>query len=116
MVSTIARLTFESLQRYRRYYDMELPTLLVMEEAHNFIHRYNDEDAGADKLCSQIFERIAREGRKFGLGLMVSSQRPAELSQTVLSQCNSFIIHRIVNDRDQEMVKRMVLIIWEIYF
>lgn len=108
MVSTIARLTFESLQRYRRYYDMELPTLLVMEEAHNFIHRYNDEDAEADKLCSQIFERIAREGRKFGLGLMVSSQRPAELSQTVLSQCNSFIIHRIVNDRDQEMVKRMV--------
>lgn len=108
MVSTIVRLTFESLQRYRRYYDIELPTLVVMEEAHNFIHRYSDDDAGADKLCSQVFEKVAREGRKFGLGLLVSSQRPAELSQTVLSQCNSFIIHRIVNDRDQEMVRKMV--------
>ena len=108
MVATVARLVFEALQRYRRYYDAELPTLLVMEEAHNFIHRYSDEDAGSDKLCSQVFEKIAREGRKFGLGLLVSSQRPAELSQTVLSQCNSFIIHRIVNDRDQEMVKKMV--------
>ncbi len=108
MVGTIARLTFESLQRYRRFYNSELPTLLVMEEAHNFIHRYSDDDAGSEKLCSQVFEKIAREGRKFGLGLLVSSQRPAELSPTVLSQCNSYIIHRIVNDRDQEMVKRMV--------
>lgn len=108
MVATISRLIFEALQRYRRYYEVELPTLLVIEEAHNFIHRYNEEDAGSDKLCSKIFEKIAREGRKFGLGLMVSSQRPAELSQTVLSQCNSFVIHRIVNDRDQEMIKKMV--------
>lgn len=62
-----------------------------------FIHRYTDTDENnADKLCTQIFEKIAREGRKYGLGLMVSSQRPAELSQTVLSQCNSFILHRIV--------------------
>lgn len=108
IVGTIARLIFESLQRYRRYYNVELPTVLVMEEAHNFIHRYNDEDAETDKLCSQMFEKIAREGRKFGLGLLISSQRPAELSQTVLSQCNSFIIHRIVNDRDQEMIRKMV--------
>lgn len=108
IVATISRLIFESLQRYRRFYDIELPTVLVMEEAHNFIHRYKDEDYGPGKLCSQVFEKIAREGRKFGLGLIVSSQRPAELSQTVLSQCNSFIIHRIVNDRDQEMVRKMV--------
>ena len=108
IVATISRLIFESLQRYRRFYDIELPTVLVMEEAHNFIHRYKDEDYGPGKLCSQVFEKIAREGRKFGWGLIVSSQRPAELSQTVLSQCNSFIIHRIVNDRDQEMVRKMV--------
>lgn len=108
MVATIARLIFESLQRYRRYYGVELPTVLIMEEAHNFIHRYSEDDAGSDKLCTQIFEKIAREGRKYGLGLLISSQRPAELSQTVLSQCNSFIIHRIVNDRDQDMINKMV--------
>ena len=109
LVATIARLCFESLQRYRKYYGTELPTLLVMEEAHSFIHRYSDTDAdSADKLCTRVFEKIAREGRKYGMGLLVSSQRPAELSPTVLSQCNSFILHRIVNDRDQEMVRKMV--------
>lgn len=109
IVGTISRLIFEALQRYRKYYGKELPTLLVMEEAHSFIHKYSElDDNNADKLCTQIFEKIAREGRKYGMGLMISSQRPAELSQTVLSQCNSFILHRIVNDRDQDMVKRMV--------
>lgn len=59
-------------------------------------------------MCSQSFEKIAKEGRKFGLGLMLSSQRPSELSQTVLSQCNTFLLHRIVNDKDQEMIKKLV--------
>lgn len=53
-------------------------------------------------------ERIAREGRKFGLGLVLSSQRPSELSPTVLAQCNTFILHRIVNDADQNLVARLV--------
>ena len=100
IVATISRLIFESLQRYRRFYDIELPTVLVMEEAHNFIHRYKDEDYGPGKLCSQVFEKIAREGRKFGLGLIVSSQRPAELSQTVLSQCNSCLLYTSPSPRD----------------
>jgi len=60
------------------------------------------------RLCSQSFEKIAKEGRKFGLGLLLSSQRPSELSPTVLSQCNTFLLHRLVNDRDQELVKRFV--------
>jgi len=55
-----------------------------------------------------MFEKIAREGRKFGLGLVLSSQRPSELSQTVLSQCNSYLLHRISNDQDQELVKRLL--------
>ncbi len=110
VVSVIARLIFESLQRYRKHYGYELPTLLVMEEAHTFIKKYSntEDDFSADKLCSMIFERIAREGRKYGLGLLISSQRPSELSPTVLSQCNSYILHRIVNDKDQEMIKRLV--------
>ena len=55
-----------------------------------------------------MFEKIAREGRKFGLGLVLSSQRPSELSPTVLSQCNSFLLHRISNDKDQELVHRLL--------
>jgi DNA helicase HerA-like ATPase len=81
-----------------------------MEEAHNFIKRYKDdsENQTASAICCQVFERIAREGRKFGLGLVLSSQRPSELSPTVLSQCNTFILHRISNDRDQELVLKLV--------
>lgn len=110
IVAVVARLIFEALQRYRKHYGQELPTLMIMEEAHTFIKKYSEDNSeySADELCTKIFEKIAREGRKFGLGLIVSSQRPSELSPTVLSQCNSYILHRIVNDRDQEMVKRLV--------
>jgi DNA helicase HerA-like ATPase len=89
---------------------VSLPTVLVMEEAHTFIKRYKEdvENQDAASICCQVFERIAREGRKFGLGLVISSQRPSELSPTVLSQCNSFLLHRISNDRDQELVNRLV--------
>jgi hypothetical protein len=59
-------------------------------------------------MCAKVFEKIAREGRKFGLGLILSSQRPSELSPTVLSQCNSFLLHRLSNDRDQELVSKLV--------
>ncbi len=110
VVSVISRIIFEALQRYRRKCSKLLPTVLVMEEAHNFISRYNSdiEEFSSSRLCTQTFERIAKEGRKFGLGLMLSSQRPSELSPTVLSQCNTFLLHRIVNDRDQELVKKLV--------
>ena len=110
IVAVFARLVFEAHQRYRRKYQNVMPTTLVVEEAHNFIKNYLDssEDISSSQLCAQIFEKIAKEGRKFGLGLLLSSQRPSELSQTVLSQCNTFLLHRLVNDRDQEMVKRLV--------
>lgn len=110
VVAVIARVVFEALQRFRRKNDQLLPTVLVMEEAHNFVSRFDNdgEDFSPSRLCSQTFEKIAKEGRKFGLGLMLSSQRPAELSPTVLSQCNTFLLHRLVNDRDQELVKKFV--------
>ena len=81
-----------------------------MEEAHTFIKRYQDdaENQNSAAICCQVFEKIAREGRKFGLGLVLSSQRPSELSPTVLSQCNSYLLHRISNDRDQELVHKLV--------
>lgn len=110
VTAVIARMVFEALQRYVTLNRVALPTVLVMEEAHTFIKRYNEDfdfqDAAA--VCCQVFERIAREGRKFGLGLVLSSQRPSELSPTVLSQCNTFLLHRISNDRDQDLVHRLV--------
>jgi hypothetical protein len=110
VTAVIARMVFEALQRYVKLNGVALPTVLVMEEAHTFIKRYREdvENQDAATVCCQVFERIAREGRKFGLGLVLSSQRPSELSQTVLSQCNTFLLHRISNDRDQELVHRLV--------
>ncbi len=110
ITAVTARMIFESLQRYKKLNKVTLPTVLVMEEAHTFVKRYRDdvENYDAASVCCQVFERIAREGRKFGLGLVLSSQRPSELSPTVLSQCNTFLLHRISNDRDQELVGRLV--------
>jgi DNA helicase HerA-like ATPase len=110
VTAVIARIVFEASQRYVKLNGVALPTVLVMEEAHTFIKRYKEdvENQDAAGICCQVFERIAREGRKFGLGLVLSSQRPSELSSTVLSQCNTFLLHRISNDRDQELVQRLV--------
>lgn len=112
ITAVIARMTLEALQRYRKLHQEKktLPTVLVMEEAHTFIKRYHDdtENQNSAAICCQVFEKIAREGRKFGLGLVLSSQRPSELSPTVLSQCNSYLLHRISNDRDQELVHKLV--------
>lgn len=111
ITSVMARVTLEALQRYRRQNGGNtLPTVLVMEEAHTFIKRYNSdvENESATAMCTRVFEKIAREGRKYGLGLVLSSQRPSELSSTVISQCNSFLLHRLSNDRDQELVSKLV--------
>ena len=110
LTAVIARMTFEALQRYRKMNGKCLPTVLVMEEAHTFVKRYTDdaENQSASEMCCKVFEKIAREGRKFGLGMVLSSQRPSELSPTVLSQCNTFLLHRISNDKDQELVMRLI--------
>ena len=111
ITAVIARMTLEALQRYRKLNKGKtLPSILVMEEAHTFVKRYRDDsdDQNATAICCQVFEKIAREGRKFGLGLVLSSQRPSELSPTVLSQCNTYLLHRISNDRDQELVRKLV--------
>jgi DNA helicase HerA-like ATPase len=111
VTAVVTRIVFEATQRYRKTYGSELPTVLVLEEAHHFVHRESGWDSGARDaavLCRRTIERVAREGRKFGLGLVLSSQRASEVSPTVLSQCNTFLLHRIVNDRDQELVRRLV--------
>jgi hypothetical protein len=110
VVAVLTRLIFEALQRYRRQTGNELPTVLVLEEAHTFLHRdlSRSEHVTPGALCFESIERIAREGRKFGLGLVLSSQRPSEISRTILSQCNTFLLHRIVSDDDQAFVRRLI--------
>jgi hypothetical protein len=113
VVAVLSRVVFEALERYRRETGSTLPTVLVAEEAHTFLGKrrgmlFEEGMLNSGDLCRDVFERIAREGRKFGLSLVVTSQRPSELSETVLSQCNTFLVHRIVNDQDQALVRRMV--------
>lgn len=82
----------------------ETPINFIIEEAHRFIK--NDTNYGV--IGYNIFERIAKEGRKFGMLLGISSQRPSELSKTVVSQCSNFIIHRVQNPDDLQYLSNMV--------
>lgn len=77
--------------------------LLVLEEA----HRYISTDS-TDQMNNYYIEKLAREGRKFGVNLMVSTQRPSEVSHTVISQCNSLIVHKITNSRDLDFIRNTI--------
>lgn len=99
----IGRLAFEF--NYWNPLRREFPILLVCEEAHQYIPR---EDDGQHAATRKEIERIAKEGRKYGVGLCVVSQRPLELSETVLSQCANFICLRITNPDDQAYVRQLM--------
>ncbi len=82
------------------------PVTFVCDEAHLYLP-----SAGADIVAQRAldtFEKIAKEGRKYGISLLVVSQRPSDVSRTVLSQCNNFIALRLTNDQDQQVVKRLM--------
>lgn len=103
VVSAVAtRLIFERLRRAP--HRNSLPVNLVLEEAHRYVAEQSA-DFAIDAVG--IFERVAKEGRKYGLFLLLASQRPSELSRTVLSQCSNFVIHRIQNPEDLQHVRRM---------
>lgn len=80
------------------------PINLIVEEAHRYIRNVHDYGA----VGYDVFERISKEGRKFGLLLGISSQRPRDLSETVVSQCSNFIVHRIQSPEDLNYISRMV--------
>ncbi len=110
VTAMVGRLILEFLQRLGEHAGEgargSLPVVLVLEEAQNYIQqpRFAEEES----IARVVFERIAREGRKFGLSLIVASQRPSELSKTVLSQCSSFIVHRLQNPEDLRYFKEIV--------
>ncbi len=103
LTSVISRLIFEYRKKQEGENRQKNPVHLVLDEAHRYIKK--DQKY---LLKDNVFERIAREGRKFSLYLLISSQRPSELSETVLSQCINFIIHRIQNENDMRHINAVL--------
>lgn len=87
--------------------DSRHPLTIVCDEAHLYLPVRDSADA-AEKRALESFERIAKEGRKYGVSLLVVSQRPSDVSRTILSQCNNFLVLRLTNDQDQSVVKRLM--------
>jgi len=102
VTALLGRLIIEFISHFLPEQRGKFPIVIVLEEAQNYIAEKNE------SVAKIVFERIAREGRKYGISLVVCSQRPSELSKTVLSQCNSFIIHRLQNPEDQKYVRGLV--------
>lgn len=80
---------------------------MVCDEAHLYLPKLDSADAGQSRSL-ETFERIAKEGRKYGVSLLVVSQRPSDLNTTILSQCNNFLSLRLSNDRDQSAVRNLL--------
>lgn len=105
VVSVLARILYD-VQFWMRA-DARTPVCLVCDEAHLYLPVRADSDA-ATKRALDTFERIAKEGRKYGFSLLVVSQRPSDVSKTILSQCNNFIALRLTNEQDQSAVKSVM--------
>lgn len=108
-VSLISRLIFDFCFHYSKLQHAQgklndIPVMLVCEEAHNYVPRDN---LAAYRASRKSIERIAKEGRKYGLSLMVVSQRPSEVSETIFAQCNNFMSLRLTNDADQAYIRRL---------
>ncbi len=104
--ATIYNLIADELFEAKIRKELELPFLLLLEEAHNFVP--GDGKSAAERQSIATTKQIAQEGRKFGVGLVIISQRPSRLDETALSQCNSYIIMRMVNPADQNFVRRVI--------
>ncbi|RNM25218.1 ATP-binding protein [Dickeya undicola] len=112
--SLISRLVFEYGYIYKRIrfaknpnekINNDIPILLVYEEAHKYVPNSDLSKYRSSKLA---IERIAKEGRKYGVTLLLASQRPSEISETIFSQCSNFIAMRLTNPADQGYVKKLL--------
>ena len=113
-VSLISRLIFEYGYIYKRLrcaknpnekVNNDVPILLVYEEAHKYVP---NSELSKYRSSKKSIERIAKEGRKYGVTLLLASQRPSEISETIFSQCNNFIAMRLTNPVDQGYVKKLL--------
>lgn len=110
VISLLSRVIFDFAFHYSKIRHQEgkvndIPFMLVCEEAHNYIPQSGGAEYSASK---HSIERIAKEGRKYGLNLMVVSQRPSEVSETIFSQCNNFIVLKLTNVNDQSCIKNLL--------
>ena len=105
MVSLVANICF-TLQQWKLNKDQH-PITLICEEAHLYIPNRVFSDS-SDAVSVSIFERIAKEGRKYGVGLTIVSQRPSEVNKTVLSQCNNVVSMRLTNADDQNVIRKLL--------
>ena len=104
---SIAAITLETLFEFRASLTGRIaPFLTVVEEAHTFIPSVRE--GTQDAVSLPVMRRVITEGRKFGTGLILISQRPSRLDETIISQCNSFLILRLVNPRDQNFVRSIM--------
>lgn len=101
LVGSILKVVYESMfwSREKSEGGIERPLLVVMEEAHRYL------SSGSNGLALQTVQRIAKEGRKYGVGAMVISQRPSEVDETILSQCGTYFALRLSNPQDRSRVQ-----------
>ncbi len=105
VIGLVARIVFTVQQWTNK--ENQHPIALLCDEAHLYIPERTNQDATSE-LGLKSFERIAKEGRKYGVSLTVISQRPSEVNRTVLSQCNNFISLRLTNAEDQSVIKKLL--------
>lgn len=105
LTALIARLLFQYKLWQKREEREKDPILFICEEAHRYVPNHGEAQY---KEAQEAVRRIAKEGRKYGVGLMLISQRPSDVEATVLSQCNSWIILRLTNSNDQEHVSKFL--------
>lgn len=107
-VSLLSRILFDYGYHYKRTFEEtspKTPLLLVYEEAHKYVPNIPGARYTASRLA---IERVAKEGRKYGVTLALVTQRPSEISETIFSQCNNFVAMRLTNPDDQNYVKRLL--------
>ena len=102
IVKMYSKLFYDYVKEHRK--DNSMPFHIILEEA----HRYVQNDSDNQLLGYNIFERIAKEGRKYGIILGLISQRPCELSETCLSQCNNFLVFKMLHPKDIEYIREMI--------
>lgn len=106
--AVIGRILLETRERLPAASRYKHPWVLVLEEAHNYARPARQDEDRGHRQARLAYERIAKEGRKFGLSLIIASQRPSEISQTIISQCANFISHRLQNPDDIEHFRRII--------
>lgn len=105
VTGTLARLLYDV--QFWMNPDKRTPFTLVCDEAHLYLPIKEDADS-VQKQALYNFERIAKEGRKYGVSILVVSQRPADVSKTILSQCNNYVVLRLTNERDKGVIKNLL--------